>query len=249
MKAIVVILALVVGAVIAATSTGRLSFSELARAARENPFPAKSPMHAKFNELLVRMKSHPKLAQEIAKAGRGRQAMAVGDKLVSRGIARLDDRSLVLLIKLAGDILDMMDERACGLVIKGHMGGGPAQAALFRMATRTPSPELQLVDALEKVGVEKGGAYLDLVYHALVRAVDDSIAEREPHPAEVDSAFANLLGNRFTPDQRSAIFGTLSRGERARNEDLCLAARALYANIGVTPEPHRRVILRYMAAN
>ena len=249
MKVIVVLLVLVVGAVIAATSTGRVNVAEMGRAARENPFPKKSAMHAPFEDLLAKLKAHPQLSQEIANAGRGRQAMAVGDKLLSRGLARLDDRSLVLLIKLSGDILDAMDERACGMVLKGNVGAGATQAALYRAATGKPLPLLQFADALDKVGVEKGSAYLELVYQALAKAVDRSIAEREPHASEVQAAFANLLGSRFTPEQRSAIFGTLSRAERAGNEELCLAARALYANIGVTPEPHRRVILRYVAAD
>ena len=33
------------------------------------------------------------------------------------------------------------------------------------------------------------------------------------------------------------------------DEELCLAVRALYANINVTPAPQRRIILRYLATS
>ena len=250
MKVIVIgVVLAVVGALGGAIATKRLDIAEVSRAAKENPYPSKSPMHAPFAALLAKLEAHPRLSQEIKKAGRGQQAVAVGEKISSRGLPKLDDRSLLLMIKLSLDILDQMDERACGLALKGKMGAGAKEAALYRAATASPMPLLQFFDALERVGAEKGGAYLELVYQALARGVDDSIAEREPHPSEVQAAMVTLVQGRISPEHRESIVGTISRWDQARNEDLCLAARALYANIGVTPDPHRRVILRYIAAN
>jgi hypothetical protein len=104
-------------------------------------------------------------------------------------------------------------------------------------------------EALGKADPNKGRNYLDLVYLALSKAVDDPFTPPPPHPVEVNAALQNLLGSRFTPEQRKDIIDTLTAGRRAKDEDICWAIKALYANIAVTPPHHRSVILRYIMSD
>jgi hypothetical protein len=243
--------ALIVLAVLAALAvfTDRVNVSEFLRAGRDNPYPTSSSMHQPFEEVTAKLKANPKIADRLKGARSGQEAFRVGDRLVQQGISRLDDASLLQLMRLSVDILDKMDDKACGRLLKGSFAGGRQGAAMERLVTGNKSPQFDFLEALEAVGPEKGGAYLELVYLALEKAVEDARAESRLDPSDVQHALFTLLGNRFTPEQRNVILSTLEQGPRAGDEELCLAVRALYANINVTPAPQRRIILRYLATN
>lgn len=201
------------------------------RGGGDNPYPAKSPMHQPFAETLAKFKAHPKIAAEIEKSKNSYESMSVGETLVNRGMAKLDDASLLKMAKLIPDVLDKMKPGSCGQLLKGNR-----------------SRRQEFFEALEATGVEKGRSYLDLVYLAVAKAVDDPFTPLAPHPAELQAALQSL-GGRFTPQQRSDLGHTFQQGKLASDDDLCWAMGALYANIAVTPSHHRRTLLRAIVAN
>lgn len=212
---------------------------------RENPYPVSSAMHQPYAEILAKFKAHPKLSEELKKAGNSYDHMALGEGLVNKGVAKLDDASLLKMAKLIPDILEKMNQQSCGQMLKGRV----VKVSTFeKLITKKQSVQQEFFGALEAVGTDKGRSYLDLIYLAVSQAVDDPYTPPAPHPAEVDAAMRNLLGGRFTEQQRNDIIGVFSKGRTAKDEDLCWAMIAMYANIAVIPSQHRRTILRWVAA-
>ncbi|MSQ73107.1 MAG: hypothetical protein EXR27_17745 [Betaproteobacteria bacterium] len=204
---------------------------------KENPFAPGTAMYQHFEDITAKVKAHPKLDAEIKQAKNRYQAMTIGGTLVKKGMSKLDDASLVRLARLIPELLDGMSPQSCGALVRGKTSSSSGKG-----------PEREFLESLGKGDPEKGRSYLDLVYLALATAVDDPFTPSPPHPVELRAAFQNLLGGRFTEQQRKDIIDTLTAGKRAKDEDTCWAVKALYANIGVTPTQHRRVILRYLAS-
>lgn len=219
------------GVVLGIAAACAIALAGCSRVDRDNPYPVKSPMHQPFAETLAKFKAHPKIAAEIDKSKNSYEGMSVGEGLVNKGMAKLDDASLLKMAKLIPDLLEKMKPASCGQLLKGN---------------RTRRQEF--FEALEAAGVDKGRSYLDLVYLAVVKAVDDPFTPQAPHPAELNDALRSL-GSRFTAEQRDAIGAALQNGKRAKDEDLCWAMVALYANIAVTPSHHRRTLLRAIVAS
>jgi hypothetical protein len=156
------------------------------------------------------------------------KAEAVTNDLMIKGIARLDDASLLTRAAVLAEMLAAADEATCGAIALGAAKPGQFDAALERLAA------------------PRQAAFQDSLYRA-------ALAELKQTPApQVSQAQLKAAEDRFAATSfTEADLPRLERINKAPGAppapDACWMARKKYAAVGGFEEPYNRVLARALA--
>lgn len=151
----------------------------------------------------------------------------VAGELVTGGLARLEDPSLLRFFQLTGKILDVADPDTCARIFRG-----------------TASAEETYAE-VRKLDIETFKAYTDMTMTAAILDFRDAPGPAAPTAEEQQAAFVALAAA-FDAGELDRVAGVLNDPASGSTAEVCDAGRKVIAAVGELAEPARSDLLRVL---
>jgi hypothetical protein len=151
----------------------------------------------------------------------------VAGELVTGGLARLDDPSLLQFFQLTGRVLDVADPETCARIFRG-----------------TASTEETFAEG-RKLDIETFRAYTDMTMTAAILDFGEAPGPAAPTAEEQQAAFVALAAA-FGPGELDRVSGVLNDPASGSAVEVCEAGRKIIAAVSQLPEPARSDLLRVL---
>jgi len=185
-----------------------------------------TPLERRESGLIEGLRSSRGFADELEGLPEADVRRAVR-QLAVRGMARLDDESLLERAVLVDQMLQRLDEETCGALAQGQ-----ADVA-------------QQDRALTGLGRGEAEAWLDLIYRAARAELDGELPP--PNDPQAIQAALRVLRARLAPEDAQRLIEVLPKLADADPRAACWAGRLLYAEVPLLGPPHDRVLARLLA--
>ncbi|WP_303636084.1 MULTISPECIES: hypothetical protein [Stenotrophomonas] len=203
-------------------------------AARQNPWPESSPLHAPTDRMVRRLIVDPRYAQRIRQAGSKGKAAQAGTQLTLDGIARLPPQRLEQRARIMASILHAMPVEDCARSARATTAADVSQLSTLFFAQ------------LEKLPPADIDAWFEMSYEA-------GIAELEQRPpstvseAQIQAASEAFMASLPSDAARSRAMAIMPQMETATPADACWASRTMFDAVATLPKPHRGTLAWLLA--
>ena len=158
------------------------------------------------------------------------EQLAMVQGLVARGLARLDDATLVAYFRLASTAFQRTDVSTCATVAR----------AMFVGATPSAETNLKVVGALDEAGIRQ---WVDISVEALEAEARGHPAARTVTDASIDPLVADVVGQMTAGDLETV--GAIAGGETVSDVSACSAIRGYFGAVLALPPAELALMARY----